>query len=123
MLELKKQGQFQKGVELVDETLNNYFDFDASQSTTVSEQFLEKVFQDSQKLSPEIVSSLGDLLNEKGEFLYSQNKLKDSKSILKNVLTIYFFLNDKQDFFSFERMNKMVMINNKLSEIDLKIDS
>jgi hypothetical protein len=122
LLELKKHGQFQSGVELIDETLESYFDFDTSSKNVVSEQFLNDVISDSKKLKPQVINSLGDLLNEKGDLLYSQNKLKESKEILKNALTIYFFLNDNQDFFSFERMNKMVMINDKLSEIDLKID-
>ena len=122
LLELKKQGQFQKGIDLIDETMKSYFDIDTSQTTKVSEQFLDAVVEDSQQLNPEIINSMGDLLNEKGKLLYSQNKLKDSKSILKNALTIYFYLNDKQDFFSFERMNKMVIINDKLSDINLKID-
>jgi hypothetical protein len=65
---------------------------------------------------------MGDLLKEKGSFLYAQNRLKESKEILKNALTIYFYLNENQDFFSFERMNKMVMINKKLSQINLKVE-
>jgi hypothetical protein len=123
LLELKKRGQFQKGIDLVDETLKDYFQFDCSENTIISEKFLNEVAQNENKINPEMVSSMGDLLNEKGELLYSQNKLKESREILKNALTIYFFLNENQDFFSFKRMNKMVMINNKLSEIDLKIDT
>ena len=121
LLHLKKKGQFQKAIKLIDDTLQEYFDFNATYSTVISENFLKDVYENSDKIPHEMISSMGDLLNEKGEFLYSQNKLSESKEILKNALTIYFFLNDQQDFFSFERMNKMVLINNKLSEIDLKI--
>ncbi|MFP4604053.1 MAG: hypothetical protein ACLFNJ_01595 [Bacteroidales bacterium] len=123
LLELKKRGQYQKGIELIDDTLANYLEFDSSETNILSEKFIEEVSNNSGKLTHEIVNSIGDLLNEKGELLYNQNRLKESKEILKNALTIYFFLNDQQDIFSFERMNKMVLINNKLSNIDLQIES
>ncbi|MFP4525426.1 MAG: hypothetical protein ACLFNL_03485 [Bacteroidales bacterium] len=123
LLELKKRGQYQKGIELIDDTLANYLEFDSSETNILSEKFIEEVSNNSGKLTHDIVNSIGDLLNEKGELLYNQNRLKESKEILKNALTIYFFLNDQQDIFSFERMNKMVLINNKLSNIDLQIES
>ncbi|MFP3861059.1 MAG: hypothetical protein ACLFUW_09570 [Bacteroidales bacterium] len=123
LLELKKRGQYQKGIELIDDTLANYLEFDSSETNILSEKFIEEVSNNSGKLTHDIVNSIGDLLNEKGELLYNQNRLKESKEILKNALTIYFFLNDQQDIFSFERMNKMVLINNKLSKIDLQIES
>ncbi|MFO8236250.1 MAG: hypothetical protein R6U04_12700 [Bacteroidales bacterium] len=121
LLELKKRGKYQQGIELIDETLQNYLEFNKSKINVLSEQFLEEVYQNSDKLTYEVVNLIGDLLNEKGELLYSQNKLNESKEILENALSIYFFLNDQQDFYSFERMNKMVMINNTLSRIDLQI--
>ncbi|MFP4041755.1 MAG: hypothetical protein ACLFPH_06005 [Bacteroidales bacterium] len=123
LLELKKRGQYQKGIKLIDDTLLNYLEFDSSETNILSEKFIEEVTNNSGKLTHDIVNSIGDLLNEKGELLYNQNRLKESKEILKNALTIYFFLNDQQDIFSFERMNKMVLINNKLSKIDLQIES
>ncbi len=121
LLELKRQGKFQQGINLIDDTLIKYFNFDDNSMNFLSEKFLDEVHENSEKITPELVNSMGDLLNEKGDLLYSQNKLKESRDILKNALTIYFFLNDQQDFFSFHRMNKMVMINDKLSDIDLKI--
>jgi hypothetical protein len=121
LLELKNQGRYQKGIDLVDDTLTRYFDFTNTSTNSISEKFLDEVYENSEKITPELINSMGDLFNEKGELLYSQNKLRESRDILKNALTIYFFLNDQQDFFSFQRMNKMVMINDKLSDIDLKI--
>ncbi len=122
LLELKKQGKFQQAIELIDDTFWKYFNFDSTNVNQISEEFIYEFLQNSQKASPEIISRLGDLLNEKGDLLFNQNRFKESKDILSNALTIYFFLNDNQDFFSFERMNKMEMINRKLSRIDLKID-
>ena len=121
LLELKEKGKFQEAVDLIDETLQDYFDFDSHNANLISEDFIKEVAEDSRKLPPEVISRMGDLLNEKGELLYSQNKLQESKDILKNALTIYFYLNDSQDIFSFERMNKMVLINDRLSHIDLEI--
>ena len=121
LLELKENGKFQEAIDLIDETLQDYFDFDNHYANLISEEFIKEVAKDSHKLPPEVISQIGDLLNEKGELLYSQNKLQESKDILKNALTIYFYLNDSQDIFSFERMNKMVLINDRLSHIDLEI--
>jgi len=122
LLELKNQGKFQQAIELIDDTFWEYFNFDTSNINQISEEFIRDFLQNSQKASPEIISRLGDLFNEKGDLLFNQNRFKESKDILSNALTIYFYLNDNQDFFSFERMNKMEMINRKLSNIDLKIN-
>lgn len=122
LLELKKQGKFQQAIELIDDTFWKYFNFDSTNVNQISEEFIYEFLQNSQGASPEVISRLGDLFNEKGDLLFNQNRFKESKDILSNALTIYFFLNDNQDFFSFERMNKMEMINRKLSRIDLKID-
>jgi hypothetical protein len=122
LLELKKKGQYQSGIELIDDTLSDFFAFNGQETNKVSEEFLKQVCEDSQNITPELINSMGDLLKEKGSFLYAQNRLKESKEILKNALTIYFYLNENQDFFSFERMNKMVMINKKLSQINLKVE-
>ncbi len=122
LLELKKKGQYQSGIELIDDTLSDFFAFKGQETNKVSEEFLKQVCEDSQNITPELINSMGDLLKEKGSFLYAQNRLKESKEILKNALTIYFYLNENQDFFSFERMNKMVMINKKLSQINLKVE-
>jgi len=122
LLELKKQGKFQQAIELIDDTFWRDFNFDSNNVNQISEDFIYDFLQNSQKASPEIISRLGDLFNEKGDLLFNQNRFKESKDILSNALTIYFYLNDNQDFFSFERMNKMEMINRKLSNIDLKIN-
>jgi tetratricopeptide (TPR) repeat protein len=122
LLELKNQGKFQQAIELIDDTFWRDFNFDSKNVNQISEEFINDFLQYSQKGSPEIVSRLGDLFNEKGDLLFNQNRFKESKDILSNALTIYFYLNDNQDFFSFERMNKMEMINRQLSKIDLKID-
>lgn len=122
LLELKKQGKFQQAIELIDDTFWRDFNFDSKNENQISEEFINDFFQNSQKASPEIISRLGDLFNEKGDLLFNQNRFKESKDILSNALTIYFYLNDNQDFFSFERMNKMEMINRQLSKIDLKIN-
>jgi tetratricopeptide (TPR) repeat protein len=122
LLELKNQGKFQQAIELIDDTFWEYFNFDSSNINQISEEFIRDFMENSQKSSPEIISRLGDLFNEKGDLLFNQNRFKESKDILSNALTIYFYLNNNQDFFSFERMNKMEMINRQLSKIDLKID-
>lgn len=121
LVELNKQGKFQRAIELIDDTFLEYFSFDCKNSIQISEEFIIEFFENSQKLSPELLSKLGDLFNEKGNLLYRQSRFKESKETLSNALTIYFFLNDNQDFFSFERLNKMTKINEKLAQIDLII--
>src|SRR6056297_775402 len=122
LLELKKKGQYQHGIDLIDDTLSSYFNFEEGDIQKVSEEFLQQVLEKTHSITPDVINSLGDLMREKGSFLYAQNRLKESKEILRNALTIYFYLNEQQDFFSFERMNKMVMINKKLSQINLKVE-
>ena len=123
LLALKEAGKFQQAINLIDETLVRHFDFDTENINYVSEEFLDNLYQQSHQRSPSTTDSLASLLSEKGELLYSQNRYLESRSILNNALTIYFLLNDQQDFFSFERMNKMVLINEKLSSIDLNINT
>jgi tetratricopeptide (TPR) repeat protein len=123
LLALKKSGKFQQAINMIDDTLMRHFDFDSASINFVSEDFLNEVYEENNRISPEITDSLAGLLQEKGDLLYSQNRYEESRNILNNALTIYFLLNDQQDFFSFERMNKMVLINEKLSSIDLNISS
>jgi len=122
LLTMKKSGKFQQAINLIDETLVKHFDFVSQDTNFVSEDFLDRVFQEKQDVSPAVNDSLARLLTEKGDLLYAQNRFVESRDILKNALTLYFLLNDQQDFFSFERMNKMVRINEKLSQIDLNIN-
>jgi len=74
-------------------------------------------------LSSEQLVALADILSERGDILLEQNNLRESQKVLKNTLKIYYFLNEDQDFFSFKNMNKMVLINDKLSKINVKIEN
>ncbi|HKL37756.1 MAG TPA: hypothetical protein VJ876_02610 [Bacteroidales bacterium] len=121
LLAMKKSGKFQRAINMIDDTLVKHFDFDSASINFVSEDFLNEVFDENNKISPAVSDSLANLLTEKGDLLFSQNRFEESRNILNNALTIYFLLNDQQDFFSFERMNKMVLINEKLSNINLSI--
>jgi len=123
LIELKKNGRFQEALESVDKTLITYFNCDADFIYSVSEDFFLDALKEEKGLSLHELSSLAELLNEKGDILYKQNNLKASKKILKNTLRIYYFLNEDQDFFSFKNMNKMVLINDKLAKINLKIQN
>ena len=123
LLAMKKAGKFQQAIDLIDDTLTRYFDFDSDTSNHVSEAFLDRLYHEDSAGSSQVTDTLATLLQEKGELLFDQNRFEESRAILNNALTLYFLLNDQQDFFSFERMNKMVMINQKLSSIELNIDS
>ena len=122
LIELKKKGRFKEALENVDNTLLKYFNCDHHFIYSVSEDFLIDALKEEKGLSVEELSSLAEVLHEKGDILFKQNNLKDSNKILRNALKIYFFLNDNQDFFSFRNMNKMVLINEKLAKINLRID-
>lgn len=121
LVELKKKGKFQEALNRVDQTLVDYFKFDSSFLLSLSEELLVDILIENKGLDRAQLSTLAELLNEQGEILLEQNKLNESKKVLKNTLTIYYFLNEDQDFFSFRTMNKMVMINEKLSSINMKI--
>ena len=123
LIELKKKGKFQEALAKIDETLLKYFDFDAGLICSISEDFLMDVLKEKKGLSLEQLATIADILSEKGDILLEQNNLKDSQQVLKNTLKIYYFLNEDQDFFSFKNMNKMVLINEKLSRINVKIES
>jgi len=123
LVELKKQGKFQWAIELIDSTFLEYLSLDCTNSIQLSEDFITDFFENYKDSTPDMLSRFAELFNEKGNLLYTQNRFKESKDTLSNALTIYFFLNDNQDIFSFARMNKMTMINEKLAQIDLKINS
>jgi transcriptional regulator with GAF, ATPase, and Fis domain len=123
LIELKKKGQFREALENINKTLLEYFNCDHEFIYSVSEDFLINALKEEKGLSTEELSSLAELLHEKGDILFKQNNLKASSKILRNALKIYFFLNEDQDFFSFKNMNKMVLINDKLSKINLKIEN
>ena len=123
LIELKKNGRFREALEKIDETLLKYFNFKSDFFYSVSESFLIDVLKQEKGLSSNQLSTLADILSEKGDILLKQNNLKESQKVLKNTLKIYYFLNDDQDFFSFKNMNKMVVINEKLSKVTIKIES
>ena len=123
LIELKKNGRFREALEKIDETLLKYFNFKSDFFYSVSESFLIDALKQEKGLSSKQLSSLADILSEKGDILLEQNNLKESQKVLKNTLKIYYFLNDDQDFFSFKNMNKMVIINEKLSKVNVKIES
>ena len=123
LIELKKSGRFREALEKIDETLLKYFNFKSYFFYSVSESFLIDALKQEKGLSSNQLSSLAEILSEKGDILLEQNNLKESQKILKNTLKIYYFLNDDQDFFSFKNMNKMVIINEKLAKVNVKIES
>jgi len=122
LIELRENGRFREAIDKIDETLLNYFKCDNNFIYSVSEEFLVDALRDDKGLSSEQLASLAEVLSEKGNILLEQNNLLESQRILKNTLKIYYFLNEDQDFFSFKTMNKMVLINDKLSKINLKIE-
>ena len=121
LIELKKKGRFREALERIDETLLKYFDFDVNYMYSLSEDFLVDALKQDKGLDSEQLVYLAEILSEKGDILLEQNDLKKSRDVLKNSLKIYYFLNDDQDFFSFKNMNKMLLINEKLSRINVKI--
>ena len=123
LIELKKSGRFREALEKIDETLLTYFNFKSDFFYSVSENFLIDALKQEKGLSSNQLSTLAEILSEKGDILLEQNNLKESQKILKNTLKIYYFLNDDQDFFSFKNMNKMVIINEKLAKVNVKIES
>lgn len=123
LIELRKKGRFREALEKIDETLLNYFKLDTNFLYSVSEEFLVDALKDEKGISSEQMTSLAEVLSEKGNILLEQNNLLESQKVLKNTLKIYYFLNKDQDFFSFKNMNKMVLINDKLSKINVKIET
>jgi len=122
-IELEEKGKFQDALKKIDATLIKYFDIDSNSIITISEDLLIDFLQKDKGLSASQMSSLVDVLHETGNILMKQNNLKVSKSVLKNTLKLYYFLNEEQDFFSFKNMNKIVLINEKLAKINFKIQS
>ena len=123
LMELKRKGRFREALEKIDKTLLEYFHLDSDFVFSVSEDFFMDALKQEKKLTSGQLSTLAELLSEHGDILLEQNNLKQSQKIFKNTLKIYYFLNDKQDFFSFRNMNKMVLINEKLSKINVEIKS
>lgn len=123
LIELRKNGRFREAIEKIDDAMQKYFKCDDDFMYSVSEDFFVDALKKDKGLKSEQLASLADILTEKGDILLEQNNLKESKKILRNSLKLYFFLNEDQDFFSFKNMNKMVLINEKLSKINIKIES
>lgn len=123
MIELKNSGRFREALEKIDDTLLKYFNCEKDFLYSVSEDFLINALKQKKGLNSKQLVSIAELLSEKGDILLEQNNLRESRKVLKNTLKIYYFLNEDQDFFSFKNMNKMVLINDKLSRINLKIQS
>ena len=122
LLELKRKGKYEEAVKFIDDQVGAYFHTDSECLSSISEELLINVLKEEKGLSLNELSQLAHLLAEKGDIQYTQQDFRNSKKALKNALTIYYFLNDDQDFFSFENMNKMLLINEKLRKIKVKID-
>ena len=123
LIELRKKGRFREALEKIDETLQNYFRCETDFIYSVSEDFLINALKEEKGLTSEQLVTLAEILSEKGNILLEQNNLRKSQKVLRNTLKIYYFLNEDQDFFSFKNMNKMVLINDKLAKINLKIEN
>ena len=123
LVELRKKGRFREAIEKIDETLVKYFECESDYIYAIPEDLLVDALKREKGLSSEQLGTLAEILNEKGDILLEQNNLRESRTILKNTLKIYYFLNEEQDFFSFKNMNKMVLINDKLSKINVKIEN
>ncbi len=123
LVELRRSGRFREAIEKIDEALQRYFKCDKDFMYSVSEDFLVDALKREKGLTSEHLVSLAEILSEKGDILLEQNNLKESRKVLRNSLKIYYFLNEEQDFFSFKNMNKMVLINEKLVKINVKIES
>ncbi|HSH53184.1 MAG TPA: hypothetical protein VK982_15775 [Bacteroidales bacterium] len=123
LIELKRKGRFREALEKIDKTLLEYFHLDSDFIYSVSEEFFIDALKQKKNLTFEQLSTLAELLSEHGDILLEQNNLKQSQKVLKNTLKIYYFLNEKQDFFSFKNMNKMLLLNEKLSKINVEIQS
>lgn len=121
LIELRKKGRFREALEKIDETILNYFKLDTNFLYSVSEDFLVDALKEEKGISSEQMATLAEILSEKGNILLEQNNLLESQKVLKNTLKLYYFLNKDQDFFSFKNMNKMVLINDKLSKINVQI--
>ncbi len=123
LIELRRSGRFREAIEKIDEALQKYFKCDKDFMYSVSEDFLIDALKQEKELTSEHLVSLAEILSEKGDILLEQNNLRESRKILRNSLKIYYFLNEEQDFFSFKNMNKMVLINEKLAKINVKIEN
>lgn len=123
LIELRKKGRFREALEKIDEALLAYFKFDSNFLYSISEDFLIDALKQEKGLSSDQLVTLAEILSQKGDILLEQNNLRESQRVLKNTLKIYYFLNEDQDFFSFKNMNKMVLINEKLSKINVKIEN
>ncbi|MCB2194495.1 MAG: hypothetical protein KQH79_01475 [Bacteroidetes bacterium] len=123
LVELRKKGRFREAIEKIDETLVKYFACESDYIYSIPEDLLVDALKQEKGLSSEQLGTLAEILSEKGDILLEQNNLRESRTILKNTLKIYYFLNEEQDFFSFKNMNKMVLINDKLSKINVKIEN
>jgi hypothetical protein len=123
LVELRKKGRFREAIEKIDETLLKYFECESDYIYSIPEDLLVDALKREKGLSSEQLGTLAEILSEKGDILLEQNNLRESRTILKNTLKIYYFLNEEQDFFSFKNMNKMVLINDKLSRINVKIEN
>lgn len=123
LVELRKKGRFREAIEKIDETLLKYFECESDYIFSIPEDLLVDALKREKGLSSQQLVTLAEILSEKGDILLEQNNLRESRTILKNTLKIYYFLNEEQDFFSFKNMNKMVLINDKLSKINVKIEN
>lgn len=118
LYQMRHAGKYQAAIEAIDDALSSHFHVDPSDSYPFSEDFLSQVYQEQHKVSMAGNELLGRLLAEKGDLLFCQNRYKESRQVLNDALAVFFYLNDRQDSFSFQRMNRMVWINQKISEID-----
>lgn len=118
LYQMRHAGKYQAAIKAIDDALSSHFHVDPSETSPFSEDFLSQVYQEQNKVSMAGNELLARLLTEKGDLLFCQNRYKESRQVLNDALTVFFYLNDRQDSFSFQRMNRMVWINQKISEID-----
>ena len=115
LLGLRTGGRYEEALELINQTLGSFFKFKRELLYGTDPEDLPDLLIRDYGLNDDQLTVLADILREEAELWNAQGEWEKSIESMKRALAIFEFLNKKQaDLYSFERVNKISLIKDKL---------
>jgi hypothetical protein len=117
LMGLRTGGRYEEAFELINQTLRNFFKFKRELLHHTQPEDLPELLVRDYGLNDDQLSILADLLREEAELWNQKGEWEKMIASLKRALAILEFLNHKQqDLYSFDRVNKIDLIQKKINE-------
>ncbi len=107
---LKEQGKFIEGIDMVQNSLGSIFDLSIEKVLSMlPDNFPERLLKE-KKLTPVHLSYLGDILFAASELYDDEGETEKVKLLHNKILSVFNYINETEKTFSSSRNNKIEII-------------